>query len=229
MYNVMIFLGSCIYTFFEDIFSSKKMKSVFGVLVVYLVKIFNFKFLISNKEIQIIKISNQVVCVIKLIKIKNYKLKISSSYLATRYTLLPTRLLFSFLFITSFSFLTASHVAGATTTLETSTSTDPSSIIIGPGTSATTTDTFTFKTDTGTDVITALVVALSSASSTSKVEITSNDGSTVYGSSTNPTGTTTSITLNNATLTATTATTTYKIRITPKTQANLPVGNQGGI
>jgi hypothetical protein len=99
---------------------------------------------------------------------------------------------------------------------------DPVSITIAPGSSATSTDAFTFQTNTGTDVITALTVFIANASSTSLLEITSNDGLTVYGSTTNPTGTTTSITLNNSTLTATTATTTYKIRITPKSQANLP-------
>ncbi len=61
------------------------------------------------------------------------------------------------------------------------------------------------------------------------MEVTNNAGTVVYGSVVNPTGATTSITLASSTLTATTALTQYKIRVTPKTHANLPVGVLGQV
>ena len=102
--------------------------------------------------------------------------------------------------------------------------TNPSDTTIGPGAAATSSDAFTFSTSISTDVVTAVTVGLTpnSTSGLSKVEITSNDSATVYGSSTNPTADSFSITLNQNTLTATTATTTYKIRITPKSHADMP-------
>jgi hypothetical protein len=114
------------------------------------------------------------------------------------------------------------------TTTTVANGTESGNITIAPGATATSTNTFTFQTSSGTDVITALVLNLSSASSTSKVEITNDAGTVVYGSSTNPTGAaTTSITLNNSTLTASTTLTQYRVRITPKTQANMPSGSLG--
>ena len=99
---------------------------------------------------------------------------------------------------------------------------DPSTTTIAPGSSATSSSAFTFQTSAGTDVISAVVVgfAAGTASSTSLVEITNDAGSTVYGSTTNPTSDTPTITLNNNTLTATNSSVQYKIRITPKSQAN---------
>ncbi|MCF7843913.1 FG-GAP-like repeat-containing protein [Candidatus Gracilibacteria bacterium] len=100
--------------------------------------------------------------------------------------------------------------------------TNPSSITIAPGDSATEVNSFTLQTSSSTDVITNITLNISNASSTSLIEITNDAGSTVYGSTTNPTGTTTIITLNQNTLTANTSLTQYKVRITPKSQANLP-------
>lgn len=99
------------------------------------------------------------------------------------------------------------------------------STIIAPGASSTAAGVFTFKTTSGTDTITSVIVNLGSAtamSGVSLIEITSDNGATVYGSSTNPSNATTSIPLNINTLTANTTETQYKIRITPKNHANMP-------
>ena len=102
--------------------------------------------------------------------------------------------------------------------------TNPGNVTIAPEASATSSDAFTFQTSAGTDIVTAVTVGLTpnSTSGISKVEITSENGATVYGSSTDPTADSFSITLNESTLTATVTTTTYKIRLTPKTHANMP-------
>ncbi len=94
-----------------------------------------------------------------------------------------------------------------------------------PGGTATTSNTFTLTTDTGTDVIQSVTITLSASSSEalSLIEITNDAGSTVYGSQDNPTSDTIPITLSTNTLTATTATTTYRIRITPKSHVNMPL------
>lgn len=103
--------------------------------------------------------------------------------------------------------------------------TDPGNTALAPGGAATMADAFTFVTGTGTDVITAVVVGLSAGSSggLSLVEITNDAGTTVYGSVTDPASDTPSITLSTNTLTATTTSTQYKIRITPKSHAAMPI------
>ncbi|MBX4189040.1 hypothetical protein KW785_00410, partial [Candidatus Parcubacteria bacterium] len=95
--------------------------------------------------------------------------------------------------------------------------TDPSNATLAPSASATMGGAFTFQTTTGTDVVTAAVVGLGTGAKDgiSLVEITSSDGSTVYGSVSSPSSDTPSITLNTNTLTANTSLTTYKIRISP--------------
>ncbi|MCF7843740.1 beta-propeller fold lactonase family protein, partial [Candidatus Gracilibacteria bacterium] len=104
---------------------------------------------------------------------------------------------------------------------------DPVSVTIAPGGTATFVDSFTLQTSTTTDVISSITVALANASSTKLIEITDDTGTTVYGSTTNPTGNTAVIALNMNTLTADITSTQYKIRITPKTQTELPVGVLG--
>ena len=103
--------------------------------------------------------------------------------------------------------------------------TDPSNASLAPGGAATMADAFTFQTSSGTDTITAVVVGLSTGSSggLSLVEITNDAGTTVYGSVADPASDTPSITLSTNTLTATTTSTQYKIRITPKSHAAMPV------
>ncbi len=102
--------------------------------------------------------------------------------------------------------------------------TDPGNASLAPGGAATMADAFTFRTSTGTDTITDVTVDLgtSAAAGLSLVEITDDAGSTVYGSVTNPATDTPTITLSTSTLTATTTLTQYKIRITPRSHANMP-------
>jgi hypothetical protein len=104
------------------------------------------------------------------------------------------------------------------------TGTDTPSISLTPGGVATTLDTFTFQTSTSTDIISSVTLSLASstATSTSLIEITNDAGSIVYGSVANPTTDTPTITLSNSTLTANTSLTQYRIRITPKSHANMP-------
>ena len=101
---------------------------------------------------------------------------------------------------------------------------DPGNATIGPGGSATEVDAFTLQTSTSTDTITAVTVTLATntTSSIAEVAITNDAGSTIYGSSTNPTSDSFSITLNQNTLTANATQTQYKIRITPKSHTNMP-------
>ncbi len=101
--------------------------------------------------------------------------------------------------------------------------TDPGNTSLAPSGSATMADAFTFVTSGGTDAITAVVVGLATGTSggLSLVEITDDAGSVVYGSTANPATDTPSILLSG--LTATTGSTQYKIRVTPKTHANMPV------
>ncbi|MFN7982687.1 MAG: DUF2341 domain-containing protein, partial [Vicinamibacterales bacterium] len=115
---------------------------------------------------------------------------------------------------------TGSPVTPNVTTL--ATGTDPSNTTLAPGGAATMADAFTFQTGSGTDTITALTLSLGTSVSAglSLVEITDNAGSTVYGSATNPSSDTPSITLSTS-ITATTSATTYKIRVTPKSHANM--------
>lgn len=103
--------------------------------------------------------------------------------------------------------------------------TDPANASLAPGGAATMADTFTFQTSTGTDTITAVVVGLATGTSggLSFVEITNDGGTTVYGSVTDPASDTPTVTLSTNTLTATTTQTQYKIRITPKSHAAMPV------
>lgn len=102
--------------------------------------------------------------------------------------------------------------------------TDPGGASLAPGGTVTMADAFTFQTSTGTDTITAVVVGLATGTSVGLglVEITNDAGTTVYGSVTDPASDTPSITLSTGTLTATTTSIQYKIRITPKSHAAMP-------
>jgi hypothetical protein len=115
--------------------------------------------------------------------------------------------------------LTASTTPGRSITL--GTGTDASSTTLAPGGSATTSDTFTLVTDQGTDVLQSVTITFASgtATSTSLLEVTDNAGVVIYGSTTTPSDVTV---LPLSGLTVTTATTTYKIRITPKSHVNMP-------
>jgi hypothetical protein len=115
-------------------------------------------------------------------------------------------------------------ISPGTFTVTLTTATDTPSVSLAPSGTATTSDTFTFQTSSGTDVIQSVIVTLATSTynALSLVEITNNAGSIVYGSSTNPSSDTFTITLNNSTLTANTTLTQYRIRVTPKTHANMP-------
>lgn len=130
----------------------------------------------------------------------------------------PTNMLVTELYVT----IDYTPAAGPTTTL--ATGTDPGNSTIAPGGAATNAGAFSFQTSSGTDVITDATVTLAAGTSggLSLVEITSADGATVYGSASNPASDTPVVTLSTNTLTATTTLTEYRIRVTPKSHANMP-------
>jgi hypothetical protein len=99
---------------------------------------------------------------------------------------------------------------------------DPESSTLAPGSSATTSDSFTLSTQYGNDRIQSLEVTFAedTATSTSLVEITDSTGTFVYGSTSTPATDVVTIPVTN--LVATEATTTYKIRITPKSATQMP-------
>ncbi len=106
--------------------------------------------------------------------------------------------------------------------------TDPSNTSLAPGGAATEADAFTFQTTSGTDTITDVTVGLGTGAGAglSRVEITDGTtGTTVHGLVDAPISDTQTITLGSPynTLTATTTSTQYKIRITPKSHPAMPV------
>ena len=120
------------------------------------------------------------------------------------------------------------------TTLGADTGNDPATVTVAPGSVIRDGGAFTFQTSTGTDTITQLNINLASLGTpyngVSEVRITDSTGSTTYwGAVSNPTSNSltfcsASCSGNGATnIIATTTPTTYKIRITPKTHANMAV------
>lgn len=101
--------------------------------------------------------------------------------------------------------------------------TNPSNSSIAPGAAATDLDSFTLQTNTGTDTVTATVVTLSAGSSGGLllVAITNDGGSSTYCSQTNPVSDT--ISLSGCGIPVTASLVQFKIRITPKSHANMPV------
>ncbi len=100
--------------------------------------------------------------------------------------------------------------------------TNPSNSSICPSSSSTFLDSFTLNTSAGTDSVTSVVVSMSSQAQNyvSLIEITSDDGSVVYGSYSNPSDVQT---INLSTpISVNTNPVQYKIRITPKTHINMP-------
>ncbi len=102
--------------------------------------------------------------------------------------------------------------------------TDPAHASLAPGGAATMADAFSFQTSSGTDTITAVTITLAAGTSggLALVEITDDAGTVVYGSVANPVSDTPTITLSTP-ITATTTATQYKIRITPRSHAAMPV------
>jgi hypothetical protein len=109
-----------------------------------------------------------------------------------------------------------------TTTLANGAS-EPSNVTIAPGASATDIDNFTFATNGSTDTITAATVTLGPANAfnnVAQVDITDTSNVAKCTAATNPASNTVSMT--GCSMAVTTAATTYKIRITPKSHANMP-------
>ncbi|MBK6405965.1 MAG: DUF11 domain-containing protein [Holophagales bacterium] len=101
---------------------------------------------------------------------------------------------------------------------------DPSDLSLCPGGAATMLDAFTLQTSSGTDRVTAVTVSLAAgtAAGLSLVEITNDAGTTVYGSVANPASDTVAVTLT-SNISVTTTPTQYKVRVTPRSHANMPV------
>ena len=116
---------------------------------------------------------------------------------------------------------TGSPVTPTVTTIEDGT--PVSSATIAPGGAATMADAFAFQTASGTDAITAITVTLAPGTSAavSVVEITDVAGTIVYGSVSNPPSETFTIALT-TNIVATTTSTQYRIRVTPKSHAAMP-------
>jgi phage-related protein len=101
---------------------------------------------------------------------------------------------------------------------------NPSNATIAPSSAITDLDAFTFITNTGTDSITALTVTLASGIHVglAEVRITSNDGTTLYFTAVaNPSSDVINFSGGNP-IPVSTSSTQFKIRITPKTHANMP-------
>ncbi|MCK9396103.1 MAG: hypothetical protein M0Q44_10990 [Methylobacter sp.] len=105
--------------------------------------------------------------------------------------------------------------------------TNPANSTIGPGAAITDLDAFTLKTDAGTDAVTAVTVTLGPTgafNNIAKVDITDNSNLARCTAVTNPASNTISFNTcsSNGGIPVTTAVTTYKVRITPKTHAAMP-------
>lgn len=100
--------------------------------------------------------------------------------------------------------------------------TDPGNSTVAPGSTTTDLDAFTLATDYSTDSITALTVTLSSGTyaGLSEVRITNSDGSTTYFSAVAPSADTVDFS-GGTSIPVATSTTTFKVRITPKTHADM--------
>ncbi len=101
--------------------------------------------------------------------------------------------------------------------------TSPPDLTVVPGSAAVVLDSFTLQTTTATATVTGITVSLTSGSSSALglVEITSDNGGTVYGSAFNPGSDAVPVVLA-TNITVTTAPIQYKVRITPKSHANMP-------
>ncbi len=102
---------------------------------------------------------------------------------------------------------------------------NPSSVAIAPGAPITDLDSFVFiASNSSTDTVTGLTVTLSSGTFTGigQVSITDSTGATTYFSSVVPAGNTVNFS-GGTPISVTTTPTTYKIRITPLSHANMPV------
>src|SRR5207245_8321307 len=99
--------------------------------------------------------------------------------------------------------------------------TNPGNTTIAPGAAATDVDAFTLQTSSGNDTVTAATVTLAAGTwaGINLVQITDNSN-VVLGTATDPGANTVPITLS-TNISVTTTATPYKIRITPKSHANM--------
>jgi hypothetical protein len=103
----------------------------------------------------------------------------------------------------------------------------PSSVTIAPGASITDLDYFTLTSSSDGDTVTAATVTLSPAgafNNIAQVDLTDNSNVARCTAVTNPASNTVTFSTctSNGGVTVTTSATTYKVRITPKTHANMP-------
>jgi len=101
--------------------------------------------------------------------------------------------------------------------------TAPSSVTLAPGGTITDLRAFTLVTTGTSDAISALTVNLTPTGAyqnVSQVSVTNSAGTTTYCSASDPASNTINLTACN--IPVTTTTTTFKVRITPKTHANMP-------
>ncbi len=98
--------------------------------------------------------------------------------------------------------------------------TEPVGVTVNPGANATTSAVFTFVTDIGTSTITNVTTTVSTSSGVYQIQITDSVGTTVFGSSTNPSSVTNAITL--STMNVSTTATTFLIMIKPLNATSMP-------
>ena len=102
--------------------------------------------------------------------------------------------------------------------------TNPFNTAIAPSGPITDLDSFTLTSSSGTDSVTGLTVTLAAGTSAGlgEVRITSSDGATTYFSAVSNPVSDTVVFSGGTPIPVTTATTAFKVRITPKTHANMP-------
>jgi hypothetical protein len=100
--------------------------------------------------------------------------------------------------------------------------TDPATASLAPGAAATDLDAFTLQTSGGTDTVTSVTVSLAAgtAGGLALVEVVNDTGTAVYGTVANPA--TDTVAIATSSLAATTTLVQYRVRITPRTHANMP-------
>ncbi|MDP2598346.1 MAG: hypothetical protein Q8P49_00780 [Candidatus Liptonbacteria bacterium] len=98
--------------------------------------------------------------------------------------------------------------------------TQPAGVTIGPGANATTSAVFTFQTNDGTSTITLATTTVSTSTGIFQIQITNDAGTTVYGSSTNPTSSIRSISLSG--MNVSTTLTQFRILIKPLDATSMP-------
>jgi len=101
---------------------------------------------------------------------------------------------------------------------------NPSNSTVAPGSSITDLDSFTLTTSGGTDSVTTATVTLADGTyaGLSEVRVTSEDGTTTYFSAVNDPSSNTVNFSGGTAIPVTTSTTTFKIRLTPKSHTNMP-------